>query len=416
MFLVLLAISAISAVAHAQRGPATVVVANVVEREFRESQSFVGSIIPARTSDVGSAVDGRVIEYPIFLGKRVKEGEPLAQLLTSQLDIEIKAAEAELVARQATLAEVQQARVEDIQRAEAMLAAKKAAYEYANAKLNRLKKLAGTNALTEDELEEAASLAVQAYQTYNDAIYALDTAKRGAREEIKAFTRAKVTAQEQEVERLKDQLKKHTIPAPYNGYVVGEHTEAGQWVARGGMVAKVIDLDQVDLEIAVLETYIPQITIGADATVEVTAMSDRRFMGKVREINPLADQRTRNFTVRIRLENNLGPDEVPILKAGMFARATLSVGKLTQALFVPKDAVVLGDAQGPKVFVVGPSPMDPKSQSAMPVYVQLGAAVGGMFEVKGNLKAGSQVVVQGNERLMPGQPVLPQLIEVSEKK
>ncbi len=69
---------------------------------------------------------------------------------------------------------------------------------------------------------------------------------------------------------------------------------------------------------------------------------------------------------------------MPILK-GMFGRATLSVGKLTQALFVPKDAVVLGDAQGPKVFVVGPNPMDPKSQSAMPVYVQLGAAVGGMF-------------------------------------
>ncbi len=291
----LLAMFVATANACAQPGPAAVVVAPVVEREFREGQTFVGSIIPVRTSDVGSAVDGRVIEYPIFLGKRVKEGEPLAQLLTSQLDIEIKAAEAELVARQATLAEVQQARTEDIQRAEAMLGAKKAAYEYANAKLNRLKKLAGTNALTEDELEEAASLAIQAYQTYNDAIYALDTAKRGAREEIKAFTRAKVSAQEQEVERLKDQHKKHTIRAPYNGYVVGKHTEAGQWVARGGMVAKVIDLDQVDLEIAVLENYIPQIAIGAEATVEVTAMSERRFMGKVREINPLADQRTPQF-------------------------------------------------------------------------------------------------------------------------
>lgn len=408
----LLAIAAVSPISWAQQ-PAAVVVAKVVQREFRESHSFVGSIIPARTSDVGSAVDGRVIDYPLFLGKRVKDGEPLAQLLTSQLDIEIKAAEAELVARQATLAEVQQARTEDIQRAEAMLGAKKAAYDYANARLNRMKKLAGTNALTEDQMEEAASMAIQAYQTYNDAIYALDTAKRGAREEIKAFTRAKVTAQEQEVERLRDLLKKHTIRAPFNGYVVSEHTEAGQWVARGGMVAKVIDLDQVDLEIAVLESYIPQITLEADATVEITSMADRRFVGKVREINPLGDQRTRNFTVRIRLENNIGPDEIPILKAGMFARATLSVGKPTKSLFVPKDAVVLGDAQGPKIFVVGPSPMDPKAQTATPVYVQLGAADRGMFEVKGNIQAGSQVVVQGNERLSPGQPVIPKLIEIS---
>ncbi len=93
---------------------------------------------------------------------------------------------------------------------------------------------------------------------------------------------------------------------------------------RGGMVAKVIDLDQVDLEIAVLETYIPQITIGADATVEVTAMSDRRFMGKVREINPLADQRTRNFTVRIRLENNLGPTKCQSSRGCSVARRSRS--------------------------------------------------------------------------------------------
>lgn len=413
--LVILAVSRLSWAQPKGPPPAAVVVAKVVSKEFRESHAFVGSIIPARTSDVGSAVDGRVTEFPIFLGKRVKEGEPLAQLLTSQLDIEIKAAEAELVARQATLAEAQQARSEDIQRAEAMLGAKKAAYDYANAKLNRMKKLAGTNALTEDQMEEAASTAIQAYQTYNDAIYALDTAKRGARDELKAFARAKVNAQEQEIARLKDQLTKHTIRSPYNGFVVAEHTEAGQWVARGGMVAKVIDLDQVDLEIAVLESYIPNITLGAEATVEVPSMAERRFTGKVREINPLGDQRTRNFTVRIRLENNLGPDEVPILKAGMFARATLSVGKPTQTLFVPKDAVILGDPQGPKIMVVGPQPMDPKTLTAFPTYVQLGAAEGGMFEVRGNVQAGSQVVVQGNERLIPNQQLIPKLLDTSEK-
>jgi RND family efflux transporter MFP subunit len=411
----LLAIPTFSATCLAQGGPAAVVVAKVTQREFREGHSFVGSIIPARTSDVGSAVDGRVIDYPIFLGKRVKDGDTLAQLLTSQLDIEIKAAEAELVSRQATLAEAQQARAEDIQRAEAMLGAKKAAYDYANAKLNRFKKLAGTNSVTEDQMEEAASMAIQAFQTYNDAIYALDTAKRGARDELKAFARAKVNAQEQEVERLKDLLKKHTIRAPFNGYVVAENTEAGQWVARGGMVAKVIDLDQVDLEIAVLESYVPFIKLNDEATVEITSMADRRFTGKVREINPLGDQRTRNFIVRIRLENNLGPDEIPILKAGMFARATLSVGKPTQALFVPKDAVVLGDPQGAKVFVVAPSPMDPTKQSVMPVYVQLGTAQGDQFEVRGEIAAGTQVVVQGNERLFPGQPVIAKPLEISGK-
>jgi multidrug efflux pump subunit AcrA (membrane-fusion protein) len=43
---------------------------------------------------------------------------------------------------------------------------------------------------------------------------------------------------------------------------------------------------------------------------------------------------------------------------------------------------------------------------ARPVSVQLGAAWEGYLQVKGDLKPGESVVVQGNERLRPGQDVV----------
>ena len=43
---------------------------------------------------------------------------------------------------------------------------------------------------------------------------------------------------------------------------------------------------------------------------------------------------------------------------------------------------------------------------AVPLPVKLGMAEGGRIEVKGDLKPGMKVVIQGNERLRPGAEVL----------
>jgi multidrug efflux pump subunit AcrA (membrane-fusion protein) len=64
---------------------------------------------------------------------------------------------------------------------------------------------------------------------------------------------------------------------------------------------------------------------------------------------------------------------------------------------VPKDALVLGGT-GTAVYIV-------IDQSARMVPVKTGAGHGPLIEVEGELKDGQKVVVRGNERLRPGQPV-----------
>ncbi len=382
--------------------PIPVVVARVQQREVVTGHTFVGTVTPTRVSDVGSAVDGRVVEYPIRTGNRVKKGQTLAQLLTGLLEIELRGAEAELRLREAALEELRRARPEEIEQAKARLAGKLAARDYAIGRYDRFRKMPDKRAFTDDQIEEISSAAVQAQQAWIDARIAFELAEKGARKESIDQAEAKVAVQQEEINRIRDQLGKHTIKAPFDGYVIAENSEVGQWVSRGGLIARVAELDQADIQIQVLEDYVPKMRVGDEAQVEITSLAGERFVGRVAEIVPQADLRTRNFPVKIRIENRL-QDNQPVIKGGMIGRATVPVGKVQAAILIPKDAIVLGGAS-PMVVVVD-STDGGKSGKARHVPIELGVAWNGWIQAKGQVKPNDLVVVQGNERIMPQQSV-----------
>ena len=113
----------------AQVGPAIVSVSPVVVRQNVEAgQSFVGHVHPIRRSVIGSAVDGRVVEFKVNAGDYVTAKQPLAQLLTKQLEIQIAGAEADLKLKTSELQELQNgARPEEKREANAKMAAAQAA-------------------------------------------------------------------------------------------------------------------------------------------------------------------------------------------------------------------------------------------------------------------------------------------------
>ncbi len=70
------------------QAPVLVVVGRVDTMELAAGQAFVGTVLPARTSDVGIAIDGRIVNFPIVDGQKVVEGEPIAELIRELLEIE----------------------------------------------------------------------------------------------------------------------------------------------------------------------------------------------------------------------------------------------------------------------------------------------------------------------------------------
>jgi multidrug efflux pump subunit AcrA (membrane-fusion protein) len=92
---------------HCQETAAPVVVAPVIEREVHTATRIVGSVMPLRTSIVGSAVAGRVEEYLVDHGDPVREGQPLARLRIDTLRIELAAARSQLTLSEQELAELE---------------------------------------------------------------------------------------------------------------------------------------------------------------------------------------------------------------------------------------------------------------------------------------------------------------------
>jgi HlyD family secretion protein len=373
-------------------------VAKVVQSDVTSGHAFVGTVMPTRVAVIGSAVDGRVTHFYVNEGDRVKADQPLAQLLTNTLEIQLAGAKAELELRRQELAELENGtRPEEVNQAKAHLEEMKALKAYTEAKLERAKRLVKSRSGTEDELEDAISAHQQAEQKFRNAEAAHEMAVNGPRQERIAQARAKVQVQQAVVEGIEDRIRKHTIRSPFDGYVTAEHTEVGQWVSSGE------ELDTVDIRVSVLEDYIDKLHVGASARVEVGALPDEAFTGEVVLIVPNADLRSRSFPVKIRVKNKM-ENGIVLLKSGMFASVTLPVGSSEKSLLVPKDSLVLG-GPSPVVYVVDTQSESATTGTVRPTPVELGVAHQGLIQVKGALQAGQWVVTVGNERLRPGQPV-----------
>jgi RND family efflux transporter MFP subunit len=406
--------SAVHTAAQPPQQPVTVIVAPIVQREVSAGQTFVGAVVPLRRSIIGSAVDGRVSELYVDAGdpigppqsdqEGIERGQPIAQLLTDTISIEIAAARAEMLLRQHELAELEAgSRPEEVAEAKARLGAAQALKDFTKARFDRTKALfEQSNTASLDELEQALSAFVAADQNQVAAKATADLAITGPRVEQIEQARARVAAATENVNQLESQKAKYTLRAPFEGYVVAKHTEIGAWVSRGDPVAEVIELDPIEIDVMVPEAFIAHIRIGAAGQIHVDAVPDQAFTGRVARVVPDADRRSRTFPVKVRLENPKTEDG-HVLKSGMLARVTLAVGPPIQALLVPKDSLVLGGLQ-PSLMVVALDP-ETKQETVRSVPVQLGVTDGSLIQVTGNLAPTDRIVVIGNERVRPGQPI-----------
>jgi multidrug efflux pump subunit AcrA (membrane-fusion protein) len=387
-------------------GLSKVLVAAVREAAVADERSFVGTVKPIRRSLVGSAAAGRVEQYLINEGEPVAAGQPIAILRRGIIQAELDAAKGTLAMHQAELAELEKSLKDEIEQAEAKLANAEAQFAFRQGKVDRSKAL-GTS-IAREILEEDTTLAIQAGAALREARAALRMLTEGPREQKTLQAEARVEAQAAEVQRLAEQFDRHTMFAPFDGFVTAEHTEIGQWVMQGDPVAEIIELKEVDVEIAVLEDYVAGLDTSVVGEVEIAALGGQTFPGRVAVVNPQADARAHTFPVKVRVENQFVNNQ-PLIKAGMFARVKLPVGKPVTRTLVPKDAVVLG-GPSPMIYVAaGP----PEKAVVRPVPVKLGTAAGTWIAVTGEVQPGDAVIVEGNERVRPGMEIVTQLKELA---
>lgn len=373
---------------------ARVVLAEATEQAAPATITVVGTVRALRQSAIGSEVGGIVAEMPARQGDFVEQGQVLCRLNDDTVRLQHAAAAARLRALEARHQELLAgSRVEEIDRAKAEYDEARAMEERWRLEWERVENLYRDASSIPKEVwdtrasHEAAQQRTRAYK----ADY--DMAVKGPREE--EITRAAFDVEEQraEVDRLASDLAKTTIRAPYSAYVTELNTEVGEWVAAGDSVLSLIDLHSVLVRADVPEAALPYVSLGDTVRVYVDALQ-RTFEGTVRHIIRQADPRARTFPVEVEIINEEG-----LLADGMFTRTTLKGGQDQNFVTVPKDALV---ERGGVTYVglVTPGPEGALMAALTPVTV--GVDVADRITVtSGNVPAGSQVVVRGNENLLP---------------
>lgn len=410
------------------RGPARVVVGNVIKTKRSSLQSFVGTLQATRRATVGSGVDGRVIEVEFDAGDPVgadaitvvneSEEEPkqpfvgqrLVQLRTDTLDIEIRAAEIQTQLAQLALDEMKLSMPQQMELSKANLSSAESQMEYSKTNYQRSRALQKqSGAISKLELEAARS----EYLANQQAVI-------GARSEVNgllstgdlqlAQAKSRVDSARQETLRLRDLKNQYTIRAPFAGVVTAKLTEVGQWVTRGAPIVEIVQLDPIEMVVNVPQEFSGRVQGSlAEAkennrplpvNVTITGV-DGSLKGEVVRIIPQADLRSRSFPVRIRIQNPKSGDTF-LLQPGMLGRASLNVGRETEMILVSKDALVMGRGET-RIFK---AVQRAGKTVVQPATVQTGTDVGGWVQVTGDITEKDNVVIIGNERLKANDEIL----------
>lgn len=428
-----------------------VFVTHVRFQEVEPRQKFVGTVIPLRSSKVGSAASGRVEQFltmkdgpEVKEGSRVRKSQPIAQLRTGIIQAELDNALALVKLREHQVKELRASWGEEKRQAQARITNKQALLKYLKGRQQRLQGLSKANSISRDQLLEVLSLSEQAQAGLVEATAALNLLDV-PREENILQAEAMLKAAKEEARRLDEQLQRYTIRAPFDGYVVAKHTEVGEWVLQGALMVEIAELDHVHIEVQVVEDYISTLRIGQKVEVQVTAYPQKTFIGIVDAILPKGNAKSRTFPVKIKVNNpsshfsqalprmmsefhplsrtmlsplthpkicpeligNVGNIE---LKAGMMAWVKLPTERKQKALMVPRDALV-STANGQVIFLVDPESAEtieqmkqkekekPGNGKSRMVPVELGLSEDDWIQVIGDVRPNDIVVTQGNERL-----------------
>jgi len=265
-----------------------------------------GDIVPKKEVKVSARIYGEIKEIPVEEGDRVKEGDVLVVLDQTRFAAAYEQAKAAVGSAKANL---------ELARAN---------YKQAKSTLERMNKLSAKGLVSESELEAA--------QTAFDVAQAQVEAAKRAVEQAEAALGA-----------AKDELDRTVIKSPMDGVVIQVLKEPGE-IALGSqltedVIMKVADMSSMRMSAEVDETEIVWVKVGQTALVEVDALPNEEFVGKVVEIAHSAkikqtlstEEEGADYEVKIEITD--GPTER--LRPDMSATADIETETHTGVLAIP---------------------------------------------------------------------------------
>lgn len=230
---------------------------------------------------------------------------------------------------------------------------------------------------------------------------ALDAARANAKqtdayiENLKALNEG-IAAAQASLDSAKAKLADTVLTSPIDGVVTARTQDPGALASPSTPILTIQSLNDVWVTIAVPEDVSVLLHLSQPASCVFDALNGQSFTGHIAQINPAADATSRQFTVRVALDNR-----AKRFSPGMFARVTLVTASVKQQPAVPREAVQQ-DRDGSNVVMMAEA--GKKGMTARKRVVEIVAQDADWLGVTG-VKPGDKVVTMSATRLEDGQAI-----------
>jgi HlyD family secretion protein len=368
---VLRAEEAAAAEPQVQSAPA-ISVSEVTTRPLADRIIASGLVAAVEEVQVAPLVEGQPLEALLAdVGDVVAEGQVLAVLSKTSLDLQRTETVASLAAARAGIAQ-----------SEAQLVEAEAAAAEARRVADRTAILREQGTAPQAQADTANANAISANARVTVASQGLEAA------------RAQLALAEARLENIDLQLSRTEVKAPVAGKIIARNAKLGAIATAAGEPMFVMVRDgALELRADIAETDILRLAPGQKAALQAVGLGDA-VTGTVRLIEPAIDPVTRLGRARIEIDNE------EVLKSGMFIEAEILAAS-RDGLAVPLTAIGSRDGQ-PTVLRVVDGKVDQ-------VAVTTGIRDGGFVEIVDGLQAGDLVVSKAGAFVRPGDVINPVL-------
>ncbi|MCB1876096.1 MAG: efflux RND transporter periplasmic adaptor subunit [Chromatiales bacterium] len=271
-------------------------------------RTFTGTLEPRSEFVVAPKVSGRVERLNADLADEVRRGQVLAVLDDAEFQQAVVRSRADLEVARASSAE-----------AESLL-------KIAARELERIDQLRSKGVSSESQRDTAR-------------------AEQLAKQAMVQVTKARIASAQADLESARIRLGYTQVSADWRGgndkrVVAERYVDEGETVAANAPLLRIVELDPITAVFFVTERDYARLRNGQQATLGTDAFPGETFAAQVERIAPVFRESTRQARVELRVDNpNLR------LKPGMFARATVMLERVEDAVIVPEQALALRDGR-----------------------------------------------------------------------
>jgi HlyD family secretion protein len=353
-----------------------ITVSTVENRPLTDRVIASGLIAAVEEVQVAPLVEGQPLDQLLVdVGDMVTEGQVLAVLSKTTLELQKTEAVASLAAARASIAQ-----------GEAQLVEAQTARDEAQRVADRTAKLREQGSAPQASADTAASNALSANARVMVATQGLESA------------RAQLALAEARLENVDLMLSRTEVKAPVAGRIVARNAKTGAIATAAGLPMFVITRDAaLELRADVAETDLLRLAPGQTARLRAVGMADT-LDGTVRLVEPSIDPVTRLGRARISVA------ATDALRTGMFVEAEILTAE-REGLAVPVTAI----GSSPE----GSTVMRVKDGVVERVAVKTGIRDGGLVEITEGLSVGDIVVTKAGAFVRPGDRINPVPVAVN---